>query len=137
MGAVASSGEPTPERTEIIDNVRLQEIQCLKNHYETEIRMLQATHNKEKWALKQENQKLRSDIRVQMIINNKLRRNNVAMREVGAALQTELLQVKTAVKKLQEYKDIGKIEIRRRREKRIRMERAREIRSIERFCNVI
>jgi len=59
------------------------------------------------------------------------------MREVGAALQTELLQVKTAVKKLQEYKDIGKIEIRRRREKRIRMERAREIRSIERFCNVI
>lgn len=65
MGAVAitsqkqpagSSGEPTPETVERTDFVRQQEIQCLKDHYETEIRMLQDTHKKEKRALKQENE---------------------------------------------------------------------------------
>jgi len=78
MGAVASSGEPTPERMERIDFAWQQEI-----HYETEIRMLQDTHNKEKRALKQENHKMRSDIRVQKIINNKLRRHNATKMEAG------------------------------------------------------
>ena len=127
MGAVASSGEPTPERMERIDFAWQQEILCLKDHYETEIRMLKDTHNKEKRALKQENLQQKNDIRVQKIINNKLRRNNAIMMEAGADLQTELLQVKFAMKKLQEDKDVEIIEIRHRREKRTLMEKVREL----------
>jgi hypothetical protein len=85
MGAVAitsekqppvSSGEPMPERVERIDLARQQEIQCLKDRYGTEIRMLQDAHKKEKRALKQENQELKNDIQVQKLINTVLRRNN-------------------------------------------------------------
>ena len=63
----SSSGEPTPERVERIDFARQQEIQCLKDHCETQIRMLQDMHMKEKRALKQENQKMENDNRVQKI----------------------------------------------------------------------
>jgi hypothetical protein len=52
--------------------------------------MLQDTHKKEKRALEHENQKLRNDIRVQKIINTKLRNNNATMMEAGMDLQTEL-----------------------------------------------
>jgi serine/threonine protein kinase/outer membrane murein-binding lipoprotein Lpp len=132
MDAVTRSGEPTPERMQRVDFAWQQEIQCLKDHYKTEIRMLQDTHDKEKRALKQENHKLRSDVRIQKIINIKLRRNNATMMEAGAALQTELQQVKLSMKKLQENKDVDKIEIMHRREKRILMERARELKNFVR-----
>jgi len=52
--------------------------------------------------------------------------------EAGAALQTELQQVKLSMKKLQENKDVDKIEIMHRREKRILMERARELKNFVR-----
>jgi len=71
----------------------------LKDRYETEIRMLQDTH-KEKRDMKQEKQKLRNDIRVQNIINTKLKRNNATMMEAGVDLQTELQQVKLRMNKL-------------------------------------
>jgi hypothetical protein len=45
-----SSGEPTPETVEKMDFTRQQENQRLKDHYETQIRLLQ----KEKRTLKQE-----------------------------------------------------------------------------------
>ena len=122
-----SSGEPTPERVERIDFARQQEIQCLKDHYETQIRMLQDRHKKETSALKQENQKVKNDIWVQKIINTKLRRNYATMMEAGLDLQTELQQVKFTLKKLQEDKDVEIIEIRHRREKRILMEHMREL----------
>jgi len=76
MGAVAimsqkqpagSSGEPTPETVERINFTRQQEIQCLKDHYETQIKILQDTHKKEKRALKMENQKLANDIQVRRL----------------------------------------------------------------------
>jgi hypothetical protein len=41
-----------PETVERNDFARQQEIQCLKDYYETQIRMLQDTHKKEKRALK-------------------------------------------------------------------------------------
>jgi len=141
MGAVAitsqklpagSSGETTPERVEWIEFARQQEIRCLKDYYENQIRMLQNTHTKEKRALKQENQKLKNDIRVQKIINTKLRKNNSTMMEAGADLQTELQQVKFAMKKLQEDKDVEIIETRHRREKRILMEKVRELKDFVR-----
>ena len=71
----------------------------MKDRYETEIRMLQDTH-KEKRDMKQEKQKLRNDIRVQNIINTKLKRNNATMMEAGVDLQTELQQVKLRMNKL-------------------------------------
>jgi hypothetical protein len=61
--------------------------------------MLQDTH-KEKRDMKQEKQKLRNDIRVQNIINTKLKRNNATMMEAGVDLQTELQQVKLRMNKL-------------------------------------
>jgi len=141
MGAVAitsqkqpagSSGEPTPERVERTDFARQQEIQCLKDHYETQIRMLQDRHKKETSALKQENWKVKNDIWVQKIINTKLRRNYATMMEAGLDLQTELQQVKFTLKKLQEDKDVEIIEIRHRREKRILMEQMRELKGFVR-----
>jgi len=63
MGAVAitsqkqpagTSAEPTPETVKRVDFTRQQEIQCLKDSYETRIRILQ----EEKRALEEENQKL-------------------------------------------------------------------------------
>jgi hypothetical protein len=36
-----SSGEPTPDTVEKMDFTRQQENQCLKDHYETQIRLLQ------------------------------------------------------------------------------------------------
>jgi len=79
---------------------------------------------KEKRALKQENQKLKNDIWVQKIINTKLRKNNATMMEAGADLQTKVQQVRFAMKKLQEDKDVEIIETRHRREKRILMEKS-------------
>jgi len=70
MGATWSAAEPMPETVERIDFARQQEIQSWKDHYETQIRMLQDTH-KEKRALRQGNQKLKNDIRVQKNINTK------------------------------------------------------------------
>jgi len=141
MGAVAitsqklpaaSSGEPTQEGLEWIEFARRQEIQCLKDYYENQIRMLQNTHTKEKRALKQENQKLKNDIRVQKIINTKLRKQNATMMEAGADLQTELQQVRFAMKKLQEDKDVEIIETRHKREKRTLMEKVRELKDFVR-----
>jgi hypothetical protein len=122
-----SSGEPTPETVERVDFTRQQEIQCLKDHYETQIRILQDTY-KEKRALTMENQTLTNNIRVQKIITTKLTKNYAAMMEAEAELQTELQQVKLTMKKLQEDKDVEIIEIRHRREKRILMEQIRDLR---------
>ena len=126
-----SSGEPTPERVERIDFARQQEIQCLKDHFETQIRMLQDRH-KETSALKQENQKVKNDIWVQKIINTKLRRNYATMMEAGLDLQTELQQVKFILKKLQEDTDVEIIEIRHRRENSYGTNEG-----TERFCVVL
>ena len=122
-----SSGETTPETVKRNDFTQQQEIQCLKDYYETQIRILQDMHKKKR-ALKQENQKLKNDIWVQKIINTKLRRNYETMMEAEADLQTELQQVKFTRKKLQEDKDMEIIEIRHRREKGILMEQIRELR---------
>jgi len=103
----------------------------LKDRYETGIRTLQDTE-KEKRALKQENQKLRNDIRVQKIINTKLRRNDATMMEEGVVLQTELQQVKLAMNKLHFDKDVEIIELKHRREKRILMEKVRELKDFVR-----
>jgi serine/threonine protein kinase len=103
---------------------RYQEILCVKDYYETQIRILQDTHKKEKRTLKMENLKFKNDIRVQKIINTKLRKKNGTMMEVEAELQ----QVKFTLKKLQEDKDMEVIEIRHRREKRILTEQMREVR---------
>jgi hypothetical protein len=111
MQRAGSYGEPTPLIMEWIDFARQQVIQSLKNYYETQITMLQDTHMKEKRALKQENQKLKYDIRAQKIINTKLRRNNATMMEANTDLQTELEKVKLTLKKLQEDKDTENIEI--------------------------
>jgi hypothetical protein len=58
MGATWSAAETMPETVERTDFARQQEIQCLKDHYEIQIRMLQDTYKKER-ALKQGNQKLK------------------------------------------------------------------------------
>ena len=57
-----SSGETTPETVKRNDFTQQQEIQCLKDYYEAQIRILQDMHKKEKRVLKQENQKLKNDI---------------------------------------------------------------------------
>jgi hypothetical protein len=75
-----------------------------------------------------ENQKFKNDIRVQKIINTKLRKKNATMMEAEAHLQTELQQVQYTLKKLPEDKDTENIEIRHRREKRILTEQIREVR---------
>jgi hypothetical protein len=116
-----------PESVERIDFARQQEIQCLKDHYETQIRMLQDMHRKEKRALKQENQKLKNDIRVQKIINIRLEHNYETLVDADMKLQTELQQMKLSMRNQQEDKDVEIIEIRHRREKRILMEQIWEL----------
>ena len=125
MGATWSAAEPMPEAAERIDFARQQEIQCLKDHYEIQIRMLQDTY-KEKRALKQGNQKLKNDIRVQKNINTKLGHNYETLVD-DMDLQTELQQVKLSMRKLQQDKDVEIIEIRHGKEKRILMEQIREL----------
>jgi serine/threonine protein kinase len=132
MGAVASSGEPTPEIDERINFASRQEMQCLKDHYESQIRMLQVTHQKEKRALKEDNKKMKYDNRVHKISNTKLRRNNATMMEAEADLQRQLQQVKCNMKKLEEDKDAEMIEKRLGREKRNLMEKIRELRDVGR-----
>jgi serine/threonine protein kinase len=97
-----SYGGATPETEERIDITTQQEIQCVKDHYENEIKMLQNIYKNEKRALKVENEKLKKDIRVQKIINNRLKKTNATIMELGSELQTELQQVKFTMKKLQE-----------------------------------
>jgi hypothetical protein len=114
-----------PQTVERTDFARLQEIQCLEDHHETQIRMLQDMHRKEKRALIQENQKLKNDIRVQKSINTKLRHNHETLLDAHIDLQTEVLQVKS--RNLQKDRDVEIIEIRHGREKRILMEEIRQL----------
>jgi hypothetical protein len=108
----------------------------LKDYYETEIRKLQDTHRKEQRAMKLENQKLKNDIRVQKIINTKLRKNYASMMEAEADLQTELEQVKLKLKKVLEDNDMEIIEMGHRREKRILMDQIREQRDFVRSLKI-
>ena len=144
MGAVAitsqkepagTSGEPTPETAKRIDFIRQQEIQCLTDYYETRMRIPQDTHKEERRTLEKENQKLKNDIRVEKIVNTKLRKNYTTMMEVKADLQTELQQVKFTMK-LQEDKDMDMIEIKHRREKGFLMEEMRDLRNFVKFLKV-
>jgi serine/threonine protein kinase len=125
-----SSGDRTPDTVEWLDFTRQQEIRCMKDHYEIQIRTLQDTHKKEKEALKQVNKKLENDIRAQEIINTELRNSYATTVEAEADLRTELQQVKLTMKKLQEDKDTEIIEIR--SEKINLMERLRELRDFVR-----
>jgi hypothetical protein len=59
MGAIWRAAKSMPDTEERIDFARQQEIQCLKDHYETQIRMLQDTHKKKR-ALKQNKKKTRN-----------------------------------------------------------------------------
>jgi hypothetical protein len=133
MGAVAitsqkqpaaSSGEHTQEIMEWID-FRRHQATCFGYYIKPSsgliLKSSKMIHiyimgSKEKRALKQENQKLKNDIRVQKIINTKLRRNNATMMEAEADRQTELQKLKFTMKKLQEDRDMEIIETRHRRE---------------------
>jgi hypothetical protein len=132
MGATWSAAEPTPETVEKIDFARQQDIQCLKDQYETQIRMLKDMHKKEKRALNQENKKLKNDVRVQKIINTRLGNNYNTLVDANMDLQTKLQQVKVSVRKLQEDKDTEIMEIRNKREKRILVEKIRQLKDIVR-----
>jgi serine/threonine protein kinase len=127
MGGTWSAAEPMQETVERTAFARQQEIQCLKDQYQTQIRMLQDTHRKEKRALNQENKKLKNDIRVQKIINTKLRHKHETLVDADMDLQTELQQVKLSMRKLQQDKDVEIIEIRHEREKRILVEQIKEL----------
>ena len=130
--AIMSQQQPAPETMERIDFRRQQEIESLKDYYESQIWTLQDTHKKEKRALKVENKKFKNDIRVQKMMITKLRKKNVTVKEAEADLQTELQQVRSTLKKLQEDKEMEIMEIRHRREKRILMDQFREMRNIVR-----
>ena len=132
MGATWNAEDPMPETIERTDFARQQEIQCLKDYYEAQIRVLQDTHKKEKRALKQENQRLKNDIRVQKIKNTKLGHKYETLVCADMDLQTELQQVKLSMRKLQEDKDVEIIEIRHGREKRTLMEKIRELKDFVR-----
>jgi hypothetical protein len=131
-----SYGGTTAETMERINYTRQQEIQCLKDDYETQIRTLQVTHRKEKRDMKLENQKLKNDIRVHKIINTKLRKNYATMMNAEADLQSELQQVKLNLKKGQEDNDIEIIEMTHRREKRKLIEQIREQRDFVRSLKI-
>jgi hypothetical protein len=131
MCATWNAEEPMPKTMERIDFARQQENQCLKDYYETQIRMLQDSH-REKRALKQENQKLKNNIRDQKIKNTKLRHSYEALVNSDMDLQTELHQVKLSMRKLQEDKDVAIIEIRHGREKMFLMEKIRELKAFVR-----
>ena len=130
-----TSGEPTPETAKRIDFIRQQEIQCLTDYYETRMRILQDTHKEKRRTLEKENQKLKNDIRVEKIVNTKLRKNYTTMMEVKADLQTELQQVKFTMK-LQEDKDMDMIETKHRREKGFLMEEIRDLRNFVKSLKV-
>jgi hypothetical protein len=132
MDATWSAEEPMRMTMERINFARQQKIQCLRDYYETQNRMLRDTHRREKRALKQENQKLKNDIRVQKIKNTKLRHSYEALVNSDMDLQTELQQMKLSMRKLQEDKDVEIIEIRHGREKMILMEKIRELKAFMR-----